>query len=265
MSREKVVLLDAALLFEMELNEICDITIGVLAKEGTCIKRICKRDNLDEEKAKARIKSQKISEYFKINCDYCINNEEECNITKEINEILGGENLSNKNMIHMYDKNVEYLQFRRLLQFSQNIKHCYTMKPLDFNIGDKEKVLNDYKKICNALELDNNNIYRPSQTHSSNVKKILYEDAGIYGKELQDIDGLITKEKNKIMSLTFADCICLYFYDPVRNVAGNIHSGWRGTYQEIARNAVKKLKEEYNVKPEDLICRNWAMYKRLLF
>ncbi len=57
-----------------------------------------------------------------------------------------------------------------------------------------------------------------------------------------------------MLFLTYADCTCLYFYDPIKNVIGNIHSGWRGTYQEIARMAVRKLKEEYGSNPKDIIC-----------
>ena len=157
-------------------------------------------------------------------------------------------------MIHIKEKDVEYLQFRKLLEFSDKIEHCYTLKPLDFNIGEIDKVRKDYKKICNVLRLDDKQIYRPSQTHSINVKKVLDEEPGIYKREFQDTDGLVTNKKNKILSLTFADCICLYFYDPVQNVIGNIHSGWRGTYEMIAKEAVKRLKEEYNVESKNLIC-----------
>ena len=97
----------------------------------------------------------------------------------------------------------------------------------------------------------------------NNIKIVLDQEAGIYG-EFTDVDGLITDKSNKILSLTYADCICLYFYDPVKNVIGNIHSGWRGTYQQIAKIAVKILKQKYGVKPEDLICRNSTKYKKML-
>lgn len=149
---------------------------------------------------------------------------------------------------------MEYLQFRKLLEYGKKLTHCYTLKPLDFNINTmgKEKVDKDYKKICKELNLDPKTIYRPKQTHTNNVTKIENQPVGIY--QMQDIDGLITNEKNKTLSLTFADCICLLFYDPEKNIIANIHSGWRGTYQEIAKTAVQKLKKEYGVNPENLIC-----------
>lgn len=151
------------------------------------------------------------------------------------------------------------MQFRRLLEYSDKIQHAYTLKPLDFghngNMEDrKAQVKEDYKKICKSLNLDEKNIYRPHQTHTDTIKRVENESAGIYTGDFQNVDGLITSKKGKILSLSFADCTALYFYDPVKKVIGNIHSGWQGTYKEIGRKAVYKLKEEYNSNPEDLIC-----------
>lgn len=162
-------------------------------------------------------------------------------------------------MIHIKDGDVEYLQFRRLLEF-QNIKHCYSMRPLDFKIGEKKKVINDYESLCASLGLDYKNIYRPNQTHSNNIARVENEPSWIVSEGFQNIDGLITKNKDKILSLCFADCIPLYFYDPVKNVIGMVHSGWKGTYNQIARDAIRSLKEEFGILPEDLICRDWSFY-----
>lgn len=153
---------------------------------------------------------------------------------------------------------LEYLQFRRFLEFSDKIDHCYTLKPLDFKVRNenKDKITYDYKKICNVLDLNFENIYVPHQTHSINVASVKEELPCIYGECFKDTDGLITNKKDKILSLTFADCICLYFYDPVKNVIANIHSGWKGTYGKISEIAVDSLEKEYGVKPKDLVCRN---------
>lgn len=43
------------------------------------------------------------------------------------------------------------------------------------------------------------------------------------------------------------------FMIQLKMLFGNIHSGWKGTYNEIAKKAVEKLKEEFNVSPKDLI------------
>ena len=152
--------------------------------------------------------------------------------------------------------NLEYLQFRRFLEFSDKIEHAYTLKPMDFKDLDKDILINNCKNICRALNLDYRNIYIPGQTHGTNVVSIKGENSWIYGGRFPNTDGLITDKKDKILSLTFADCICLYFYDPVKNIIANIHSGWRGTYEEIAKTCVDNLIREYGVNPKDLICRN---------
>ena len=129
----------------------------------------------------------------------------------------------------------------------------------------KVKVQEDYRKICECLKLDAKNIYRPRQTHTDTIKKVENQRAGIYTDDFQNVDGLITNKKDKILSLSFADCTALYFYDPVKNVIGNIHSGWQGTYKEIGRKAVRRLKEEYNCNPEDLICAIGPHIKKCCF
>jgi len=253
------IIMDVPLLFESGLNKICDKTIGVVARKDICIERIVKRDKINKEAAEARIDSQNSENFFKINCDYIISNDNDADLEKQIREILEGKNLSNKNIIHIYEKDIEYIQFRKLLEYEDKIKHLYSLKPLNFkgsidNKEIKEKTINSYKKVCEALEIDLEKIYRPLQMHTDIVKKTEEEMPWIYKREAEEADGLITDKKNEALSLTFADCTSLYFYDPVKNIIGNIHSGWRGTYKEIARVAVRKLEKEYGVDAKNLIC-----------
>ena len=62
---QRLTIIDAPLLIETKLNEICDIVVSVIASESTKIKRICKRDSIDEKTAKQRLKSQ-LAEYIYI-------------------------------------------------------------------------------------------------------------------------------------------------------------------------------------------------------
>ena len=59
---------------------------------------------------------------------------------------LAGENLSNSNIVHFYDEDIEYFQFRKFIKYGEKIQHCYTLKPLNFNIGDIQTVLGQYEK-----------------------------------------------------------------------------------------------------------------------
>ena len=66
--------IDAPLLFESGLNEKCDFTAAVLARNDLRIKRIMDRDNLSEEKAKMRINAQKPDEYYIKKADLILEN-----------------------------------------------------------------------------------------------------------------------------------------------------------------------------------------------
>lgn len=256
---QRIVIIDAPLLIETKLNEICNIVVSVIANESTKIERICKRDNVDKKTAKQRLNSQLEEDTYIKNSNYVLINNN-ANLEKEAKdflELLSNKNLFNKETVIIKNENIRYMQFKKLLDY-KNIKHCFTLKPLDVGSNDTYKEIKDianknYNDICNLLKLDSNNIVRPYQTHTNNVKKISGE-VGIFPQELKDIDGLITKENNKILSLTFADCTPIYLYDKQKNIIGNIHSGWQGTIKKIAKHAIIQMKKEFNSNPKDIVC-----------
>lgn len=169
--------------------------------------------------------------------------------------------LENENMIQVKTKEVEYVQFKKLLAYPE-IVHAYTLSTNGFDIGsntfmqNKEVLLANYGKLAKALDIDYNKIVRPYQTHTDVIKKVeqVGEKISIFEEELTNVDGLLTDKNEIFLSLGYADCIPLFFYDPVKKVVGNIHSGWKGTLQKIGQKAVKKMIEEYSCHPKDIIC-----------
>ena len=166
--------------------------------------------------------------------------------------------LSNKNIIHIKKEGLEYIQYKRLLEY-KNIEHCFTLKPLDF-AGNasyeekKEEVEKSLRFLSSEFKFDVKDICRPKQTHTNKVEKIEDGDEGIYIQKFDNIDGLVTDKKNKILMLSFADCTPLLFYDPVKNIVANTHSGWKGTLQQIGVNTAEKMISEYECNPEDIVC-----------
>ncbi len=69
-----VLIYDAPLLFEANMQHECDFTVAVTADKETRIKRIMKRDCITSEKANKRISSQHTDEFFSENCDFVIEN-----------------------------------------------------------------------------------------------------------------------------------------------------------------------------------------------
>lgn len=72
--KDESILLDAPTLFESGLNEICDVTVAVLADKEDRIRRIIERDRLSYENALIRINAGKPDEYYKQRADYVVYN-----------------------------------------------------------------------------------------------------------------------------------------------------------------------------------------------
>ncbi len=69
------VLVDAPLLFESGFDRECDIILCVISKKDTRIKRIIRRDGINEQMAEARISSQLSDEYLTKHADHVITND----------------------------------------------------------------------------------------------------------------------------------------------------------------------------------------------
>lgn len=159
--------------------------------------------------------------------------------------------LENKNIIHVKTDKIEYIQFKKLLEYG--IKHAYTLKKDDINFRstNPELEFNSYKVLYDELGLDIKSYTKPLQKHTSTVKCI---DKVMEKQELPDVDGLITDKKGITLSTTNADCILFLFFDPVKKVIANVHSGWRGTFQKIGEKAIRKMIEYYKCDPKDILC-----------
>ena len=60
----EIIIIDAPLLFESNLDKLCDVIIGVITEKKLQVSRICKRDNINEEKANIRLNIQKSDAFF---------------------------------------------------------------------------------------------------------------------------------------------------------------------------------------------------------
>lgn len=163
-------------------------------------------------------------------------------------------NLSNENVIHIQKENTEFLQFSELVKF-ENLVHAFSLKPLNFR--NKAGVESEYEKFLKVLEINPQNLVKPTQRHTANVicleHKQNQDKMDINLEYLDGVDGVITNQKNIALATTSADCICIIFYDPIKKIIGNVHSGWRGTFQKIATIAVSKMISTYNCNPANIL------------
>ncbi len=116
---------------------------------------------------------------------------------------------------------------------------------LGFNRGDSdENVRENYHRIANALDMNYDRMCLSKQTHTTNVIVVDEKDAGnglIKPLPYDDVDGLITNVKDMPLVTFYADCVPLFFYDPVKEVVALSHSGWRGTVRKIGKVTIEKM------------------------
>lgn len=62
-------------------------------------------------------------------------------------------------------------------------------------------------------------------------------------------DGVMTRNSALVPSVTVADCMPVYVFDPVTGSFGVLHSGWKGT--GIIRTALELAADEWGAKPSD--------------
>ncbi len=165
-------------------------------------------------------------------------------------------NLSNENVIHKKENEIEYLQFKRLLEYPE-IWHAFAMKPLNFRgYNDGKFIATDYKKFLENQSQEYKMLIRPLQEHTDRVvrvdEKINKDSPDLFLEYLDQVDGVVTDKKEFILATTSADCIALIMYDPIKKVIANVHSGWRGTFKKISLKAIEKMKREYGCNPEDI-------------
>ena len=178
-------------------------------------------------------------------------------------------NLSNQNIVHIEKDGVQYIQFKKLLEYKDIITHAYSIG-VDVNFrtarinkqalpeNEYKKAIQDYKNLCDNIGLDYKNVVKTNQQHTDEVKIVTEKE----NKDFMDInlekysktDGLITNKSNFVLSTTNADCILLLFFDPITKTIANVHSGWKGTLQRISVKTIEKMKKEFNCMPENIIC-----------
>ncbi len=162
---------------------------------------------------------------------------------------------------------VPYLQFPAFEDLSC-IQHLFTTRlggvsegkfatmNLSFQRGDEEsRVFENYRRIAKVMECDMEDIVCSHQTHTINIRKVTAKDRGkglTKPRDYEEVDGLLTGEKGLCLALFFADCVPVYFVDPVKEVIGLAHSGWRGTEGRISKEMVKKMGEEFGCVPQDI-------------
>lgn len=163
---------------------------------------------------------------------------------------------------------VPYIQFKNL-SATGIVKHGFSTRKGGVSTGifssmnlnlkrgdDPDAVLENYRRMAAALNMRVEDMVLSDQTHTTNVRVITEEDRGkgiLKPQDYSDVDGMITNVPGIVLVTSYADCVPLYFVDPVRKAIGLSHSGWKGTVGHIGQKTVWKMHEVYGSEPKDIV------------
>ena len=115
----------------------------------------------------------------------------------------------------------------------------------------------NYIALGKQLGILPENMVKTKQKHTANIKTVSRKNGGdgiLRPLDENDpCDGLITDEKNLLLCTVEADCVPVYFYDPVKEVIAMVHSGWKGTVQKISGCAIQKMCDEFGCSPQNIM------------
>lgn len=134
----------------------------------------------------------------------------------------------------------------------------YSTMNLSYTRGDnKEAVDENFRRIAGLMGKEPKDIICSNQTHTTNVLRVNSSHGGngvTKPNEFIDVDGMITNERGIVLATFYADCVPLYFVDPVKKAIGLSHSGWKGTVGRIGKVTVEKMEREFGSRPENIVC-----------
>lgn len=151
---------------------------------------------------------------------------------------------------------VRYFSIPELDQ-TGGVKTLYTSSyDTAWNFED-EKSRDNYLDLGRQLGIRPEDMVKSKQTHTDVVKIVTRKNGGdgILRPldETAPYDGLITNEKNLLLCTVEADCVPVYFYDPVKEVIAMVHSGWKGTVKKISEITIQKMKSAFGCQTENML------------
>lgn len=121
--------------------------------------------------------------------------------------------------------------------------------------GSPEEVIANFKIFAEGACIDYDDMAVVNHEHGANVLRIAHEHRGrgFYKDPLPPCDGIITDDPTVTLVTSHADCGAYFFYDPVHRAIGMAHAGWKGTLLRIGAEMARRMAEEFDTDPSDII------------
>lgn len=128
--------------------------------------------------------------------------------------------------------------------------HCATMNISTTRGDDPQAIEENRRRIASAIGVDVDALTYTHQTHTTNVAVVEAKDRG---RRFMETDGMVTNVPGICLVTFYADCVPLFFVDPVHKAIGLSHSGWRGTVNKMGKVTVETMQRQYGTDPKQIV------------
>ncbi|HNW51247.1 MAG TPA: peptidoglycan editing factor PgeF [Prolixibacteraceae bacterium] len=116
--------------------------------------------------------------------------------------------------------------------------------------GEEDNMKANLSLLAKSLNIDSSTFIIPKQTHSDHIG--IVDESNIFSV-FEDTDALITNLPSVTIAIKTADCVPILLFDPEKKVIGAVHSGWKGTAQNIVGKTIEKMSATFNCKSPDIL------------
>jgi polyphenol oxidase len=192
-------------------------------------------------------------------------------------------------MIVKQKNGVSFLAFPKLSGLSGILHGVFTRKNgkskgpfqslnVSFGVGDNDQTVLENRKIISRC-FNGNDLVFLDQVHGTRIiaysnehhfykvldtkdcfideySETLSDQTDIYGIESEhrfEADAIVTDIPGKLLVIQVADCQSVLIYDPVQKVAANVHSGWRGSINNIIGCTLKVMENSFGCRTRDIV------------
>jgi len=131
----------------------------------------------------------------------------------------------------------------------------YASCNLSFTVGESQKIVRKNRKaVASALGIAPEKLFLINQVHGDRV--IVVGKTNPPSSMLDnppEADAMICGEPGFVLAVMLADCVGITLYDPEMQVAGIVHSGWKGTYLNICGKVVDNMVKNWGCNPEKIL------------
>jgi copper oxidase (laccase) domain-containing protein len=132
--------------------------------------------------------------------------------------------------------------------------HAFTLRHPEIEVAvDREEALRRLEawhlEIVEMLGFSEGQFATVKQVHGNTVRCVGADERG----EIGEADGLVSNLAGVMLGIYVADCGAVHLVDPVRRAIGLLHSGRKGTEQNITGVAIRLMQERFGTRAEDLI------------